>query len=111
MNLLKLPVSSRFTSVVWGVNAPQAIFRNFMLEAKTKVNDVLLELVKNVSHMQAKVDAIETSMLTMQTQVGTLNDLASQAQGFSNAAKALWTLIGLLIGAGGSEAVQTLLGM
>ena len=82
-----------------------------MLEAKTKLNDVLLELVKNVSHMQAKVDAIETSMLTMQTQVGALNSLASQAQGFSHAAKALWTLIGLLIGAGGSEVVQTLLGI
>ena len=75
------------------------------------MDDVLLELVKNVSHMQAKVDAIESSMQTMQKQVSTLNDYAAQAQGFSNAAKALWTLIGLLLGAGGSEAVQTLLGM
>lgn len=82
-----------------------------MLEARTTMDDVLLELVKNVSHMQAKVDAIESSMQTMQQQVSTLNDYAAQAQGFSNAAKALWTLIGLLLGAGGSEAVQTLLGM
>ena len=75
------------------------------------VNETLLELVKTVSAMGAKVEAMDTSLKTMQVEVTDLKTLAAQAQGFTAAARAMWTMIGLLLGAGGSEAVQALASM
>ena len=70
------------------------------------VNDTLLELVKTVGTLGAKLEAVETTLCTVQTEVA---DLKSLAAAFRGSTKALWGLIGLLAGAGGTEAVQAFL--
>ena len=77
----------------------------------TAVNETLLELVKTVSAMGAKVEAMDESLKTMQSEVSGLKTLAAQAQGFTSAARAMWTLIGLMLGAGGTEAIKILASM
>ncbi len=75
------------------------------------VNETLLELVRSVSALEAKVESMGVSLNTVQGEVSELKSMAAQAQGFSHAAKAMWTLIGLLLGAGGAEAAQALAAM
>ena len=73
------------------------------------VNETLLELVAKVSAMGARLETMGDSLKTVQSEVSDLKNMANQAQGFSNAAKAMWTLIGLMLGAGGTEMVQKFL--
>jgi phage shock protein A len=70
---------------------------------------VILQLVQTVAGLESKVEAMTGSMGEMKGQIGNLTTIAQQAQGFSNAAKAMWTMIGLMLGAGGTELVQKLL--
>jgi len=81
-----------------------------MPQAETNhVNETLLELVAKVSAMGARLETMADNIKTMQSEVSGLKTLANQAQGFSNAAKAMWTMIGLMLGAGGAELVEKLL--
>ena len=73
------------------------------------VNETLLELVAKVSAMGARLETMGENLKTVQSEVSDLKTLANQAQGFSNAAKAMWTMIGLMLGAGGTELVEKFL--
>lgn len=73
------------------------------------VNEILLDLVKNVSSLTARLESMDECLKTVKGEVSDLKTIANQAQGFSNAAKAMWTMIGLMLGAGGSELVEKLL--
>jgi len=72
------------------------------------LNDALLELVKTVSAMGANLTTMNESVRTLQVEVGDLKILAAQAQGFTKAARAMWTMVGLLLGAGGSKALEAM---
>ena len=74
-----------------------------------EVNETLIELVKTVSAVDARMDAMSETVNTIKGEVSDLKNMAAQAQGFSNAAKAMWTLIGLMLGAGGTELVEKVL--
>jgi hypothetical protein len=72
-------------------------------------DEVILQLVQNVAGLEAKVESMNVSMGEVKSQVCDLVEFATTAKSFGHAAKALWTLIGLMLGAGGSELIQTLL--
>ena len=72
-------------------------------------DETVLELVRSVASMEARLGAMAESMSAMQAEVAELKGLAAQAQGFSKATRMTWILLGLLLGAGGSEAVQAIL--
>jgi len=74
-----------------------------VIQESQVVNETLLELVKNVSAMGARLDSMEGYIKTLQVDVGDLKQLTAQA-------KALWIFIGLALGAGGTEAIQSFLG-
>ena len=72
-------------------------------------DEVILQLVQSVAGLEAKVETMTNEMSEVKGKVGELANVASQAQGFTHAAKAMWTLIGLMLGAGGTELVQKFL--
>ena len=72
-------------------------------------DETVLELVRSVASMEARLGAMAESMSAMQSEVAELKGLAAQAQGFTKATRMTWILLGLLLGAGGSEAVQAIL--
>lgn len=84
-----------------------------LLKLFTKVfimnDDIMLELTKSVARMEAKMENVVDTIKTMETEVKELKVMAAQAQGLSHAVKAIWVLLGLILGAGGTEAVQGLL--
>ena len=92
--------------------ASSVVLRECMTPAQAEseeVNETLIELVKTVSAVDARMDAMSETVNTIKGEVSDLKNMAAQAQGFSNAAKAMWTLIGLMLGAGGTELVEKVL--
>ena len=74
------------------------------------MDDMLLELVKNVASFDARLNNVDMTLKTVTRDVAELKTMAHQAKGFSTAAKMLYALLGLLAGAGGTNAAQTFFG-
>ena len=72
------------------------------------MNEAILELVRSVSALEARTAGIDTTLHTVQQEVQALKTLADKAQGFSLAARAVWAILGLLIGAGGLKIIELL---
>ena len=72
------------------------------------MNEAILELVKSVSALEARTAGIDTTLHSVQTEVQALKTLADKAQGFSVAARAVWGILGLLLGAGGFKIIEIL---
>ena len=70
------------------------------------VDKILIELVQKVSALEATISGMQDCIRILQTDIGELKTLASEAKGATSAMKALWVIMGLLLGAGWSEALQ-----
>ena len=71
-----------------------------------RLNEAILELVKTVSSLEARMAHIDAALTSLQEEVQALKNIAAQAKGFSIAARAIWAILGLLIGAGGFKLVE-----
>jgi len=75
-------------------------------EMQVEITATLLDLVKNVAAMDAKLGTVDEEIKKLRCEVGKLQ---SQTTNITAVARAAWVVIGLAVGAGGLGAFQALL--
>ena len=67
---------------------------------------LLVDLAQKVASLEAKIESLGTDVSEMKTELAAVKDATSKFEGMRRETRIMWTLVGLLLGAGGSEAIQ-----
>jgi hypothetical protein len=72
---------------------------------------LLVDIAQKVASLEAKIEALGTDVSGMKEELAKVRDSTAGLQAMRKETRIMWTLIGLILGAGGSEAVQNLVAL
>ena len=75
-------------------------------EFTVEVSTTLLDLVRNVAAMDARLATVDDEIKKLRCEVG---QLQNQTTNITAVARVVWVIVGLVVGAGGFGAIQAML--
>lgn len=85
---------------------PRPFEHKMEAEFTVEVSTTLLDLVRNVAAMDARLATVDDEIKKLRCEVG---QLQNQTTNITAVARVVWVIVGLVVGAGGFGAIQAML--